>query len=135
MLTGVEQMIRQELINNTKSLVVTNDMGHAGPLFIFADEIRCMEAFDNCLRFISQNLTINQDSSFKSMFLTQEETTDTWTLLMENEHLRENSKTKLMGLMMKNNIEEFREFNSQQMKEMISISDQLINYKKRCNCN
>ena len=129
MLTGVEQMIRQELINNTKSLVVTNDMGHAGPLFIFADEIRCMEAFDNCLRFISQNLTINQDSSFKSMFLTQEETTDTWTLLMENEHLRENSKTKLMGLMMKNKLEKFEK------EELISISDQLINYKKRCDCN
>ena len=129
MLTGVEQMIRQELINNTKSLVVTNDMGHAGPLFIFADEIRCMEAFDNCLRFISQNLTINQDSSFKSMFLTQEETTDTWTLLMENEHLRENSKTKLMGLMMKNKLKKFEK------EELISISDQLINYKKRCDCN
>ena len=134
MLTGVEQMIRQELINNTKSLVVTNDMGHAGPLFIFADEIRCMEAFDNCLRFISQNLTINQDSSFKSMFLTQEETTDTWTLLMENEHLRENSKTKLMGLMMKNKLEKFRGFNNEK-EELISISDQLINYKKRCDCN
>ena len=134
MLTGVEQMIRQELINNTKSLVVTNDMGHAGPLFIFADEIRCMEAFDNCLRFISQNLTINQDSIFKRMFLTQEETTDTWTLLMENEHLRENSKTKLMGLMMKNKLENFRGFNNEK-EELISISDQLINYKKRCDCN
>ena len=93
MLIRIEQIIRQELIKQSKSLMLTKDMGYAGPLFILADEIRCEEAFDNCLHFISQNLNIHEDFHFKTVFLTEGAKTDTWTLLMKNKRLRENSKT------------------------------------------
>ena len=133
MLNGIEQMIRQELINKTKLLMLTNDMGYAIPSLFLADEIRCEEAVNNCLRFISQNLTIHQDMRFKKYILTEEDvTTDTWTLLMENEHLRENSKIKLMGLMMKKNIKNLRnnlencDLLDKTEAELNCISDQLM---------
>ena len=133
MLNGVEQMIRQELINKTKLLMLTKDMVYAVPLLLLADEIRCEEAINNCLRFISQNLTIHQDMRFKKYILTEEDvTTDTWTLLMENKHLRENSKTKLMGLMIKKNIKDLRnnlencDLLDKTEAELNCISDQLM---------
>ena len=141
MLNRIEQMIRQELISKSKLLMLTKDMEYATSLFILADELRYEEAVNNSLRFISQNLTIHQDIQFKKYFLTEEVTADTWTLLMKNERLREISKTKLMGLMLKKNIKNLRQnlencdLLERTEAELNCISDQLITYKKSCSCN
>ena len=111
-------------------------MEYAVPLFILADEVHCGEAIDNCLRFISENLEIHREIKFKKHFLP--ETTDTWTFLVKNESLREKSKAKLIGLLMKKNIKDLRNKNCDLESienELNIIANEFLNFNKRCNCN
>ena len=136
MLNAIEQKIYQELIHKSKSLILEKDMEYAVPLFILADEVRCGEAIDNCIRVISENLKIQREIKFKKHFLP--ETTDTWTFLVKNENLREKSKAKLIGLLMKKNIKDLRNKNCDLESienELNIVSNEFLNFNKRCNCN
>ena len=106
-------------------------MEYAVPLFILADEVRCDEAINNCIRVISENLEIHQRWC-GSRFDIWSEISSTWTLLVKNKSLGNNSKARLMGLMMKKNISILKNNQDDKTeKELNIITEELVNLNKR----
>ena len=117
--------------------MLTNDMKYAVPLLLLADEIRCEEAINNCLCFISQNLTKPHfEVDFEVYF--KEYNQSAWELLIEKKQLRDNSKTKLMALTIKNisknltltKCNDCEEKTKKNRYDLISIADELIKISK-----
>ena len=116
MLNGVEQMIRQELINKTTLLMLTNDMKYAVPLFILAEKMRCKEAIDIGLRVIPENFQKNGRALYYS---------NSWKILVNNDNLRDNLKTKMIALTLKNKINNLKQCNDEKF-DLEAIADELI---------
>ena len=117
MLNGVEQMIRQELINKTKLLMLTNDMEYAVPLFILAEKMRCKEAIDIGLRVIPENFQKNGRALYFS---------NSWKILVNSDNLRDNLKTKMIALTLKNKINNLNQFEQFEKSYLETIADELI---------
>ena len=117
MLNGVEQMIRQELINKTTLLMLTNDMKYAVPLFILAEKMRCKEAIDIGLRVIPENFQKNGRALRNS---------NSWDILVNNDNLRDNLKTKMIALTLKNKINNLNQFERFEKSDLETIADELI---------
>ena len=117
MLNGVEQMIRQELINKTKLLMLTNDMEYAVPLFILAEKMRCKEAIDIGLRVIPENFQKYGIASHNS---------NSWKILVNSDNLRDNLKTKMIALTLKNKINNLNQFEQFEKSYLETIADELI---------
>ena len=117
MLNGVEQMIRQELINKTTLLMLTNDMEYAVPLFILAEKMRCKEAIDIGLRVIPENFQKNGRALRNS---------NSWKILVNNDNLRDNLKTKMIALTLKNKINNLNQFEHFEKSDLETIANELI---------
>ena len=117
MLNGVEQIIRQELINKTTLLMLTNDMEYAVPLFILAEKMRCKEAIDIGLRVIPENFQKNGRALRNS---------NSWKILVNNDNLRDNLKTKMIALTLKNKINNLNQFEHFEKSDLETIANELI---------
>ena len=116
MLNGVEQMIRQELINKTTLLMLTNDMEYAVPLFILAEKMRCKEAIDIGLRVIPENFQKDGRLYYSN----------SWKILVNNDNLRDNLKTKMIALTLKNKINNLNQFEHFEKSDLETIANELI---------
>ena len=128
MLNGVEQMIRQELINKSRSAVLSKDVKFSTDLLILADDICCEEAINLCLILISERLEIFSSSYHKRK-------DEDWKHLVEGNTLSGKTRTKLLGLVLKKKIEESKKPDesgrrSENTEAMSEIANTLINFKE-----
>ena len=133
MLNGVEQMIRQELINKSRSAVLSKDVKFSTDLLILADDICCEEAINLCLILISGRLEIFSSSYNK----TNKRKHEDWKHLVEGNTLSGKTRTKLLGLVLKKKIEESKKIDpddsgrrSENTEAMSEIANTLINFKE-----
>ena len=130
MLNGVEQMIRQELINKSRSAVLSKDVKFSTDLLILADDICCEEAINLCLILISGRLEI-----FSPPYYTSKQ--KDWKHLVEGNTLSGKTRTKLLGFVLKKKIEESKKIEpddsgrrSENTEAMSEIANTLINFKE-----
>ena len=130
MLNGVEQMIRQELINKSRSAVLSKDVKFSTDLLILADDICCEEAINLCLILISERLEI-----FSSSY--NEIKHEDWKHLVEGNTLSGKTRTELLGLVLKKKIEESKKIEPddsgrrlRNTEAMSEIANTLINFKE-----
>ena len=133
MLNGVEQMIRQELINKSRSAVLSKDVKFSTDLLILADDICCEEAINLCLILISGRLEIFSSSYNKI----NERKHEDWKHLVEGNTLSGKTRTKLLGFVLKKKIEESKKIEpndsgrrSRNTEAMSEIANTLINFKE-----
>ena len=129
MLNGVEQMIRQELINKSRSAVLSKDVKFSTDLLILADDICCEEAINLCLILISERLEIFSSSYNKIKH-------EDWKHLVEGNTLSSKTRTKLLGLVLEKKIEESKKIKpddssrrSRNTEAVSEIANTLINFK------
>ena len=89
MLNGIEQMIRQEIINKSQSSMLAQDMALAINLLILADDLCCEEAIRICLIYISLKLAIYADYNRREKH---------WKFLIQGKALSAKTRVKLLGL-------------------------------------
>ena len=124
MLNGIEQIIRHKIIDKSKLLMLTEDMELAIPLFILADELRCEEAVNNCLIFMSEKLNIYADYRRRNK-------NENWKFLIEEKTLRAKTRLKLLGLFLekkRNNLRKEDGNSGTNIDELKVIAQELINF-------
>ena len=96
--------------------MLTNDMEYAVPLFILAEKMRCKEAIDIGLRVIPENFQKDGRLYYSN----------SWKILVNNDNLRDNLKTKMIALTLKNKINNLNQFEHFEKSDLETIANELI---------